>query len=177
MIFDEWAAKNIVSCNLPKGIRQTADVILVEQDEKTNELLSVYDPKGKLTLEKAEHANQKKKICTREKIELHRYQGSDCACLMQDTIDKMSEMLSEVDREISDIYHFLIEHKRLPANKAVKIFYLWYDVLMRRSEIKKYMAALRTGLEPHTYSYSPRTNLYAKLERLVDIEDITKQGD
>jgi hypothetical protein len=171
MVYDEWTAKNIVSSNLPKELKKTAEVILVEQDEKTGTLLKIYDPQNKIRADNAkammDNGTGKKH---RNQIQLHGYRGSDCAALMRDTSDKLSEMLSEVDREISDIYHFLIEHKRLPANKAIQIFYMWYDVLLRRAEVKRYIAALKSGLNPQIYRYVPRTDLYEKLEKMIDVE-------
>ena len=79
----------------------------------------------------------------------------------------MSE-LSRVDRELSDIYHFIQSHGALPAHKGYKLYKAAKATLDERSQIKLKLNAISQAIHNKAEPYTPRTPLYGKLCEELD---------
>lgn len=94
--------------------------------------------------------------------------------------DLLNKMLSQIDLEISDIYHF-IELEKVPVTKWVKIYKLLREKLIERGKIKSEIRTtsvminvfdkefnreeITQNVQLVQYeAYAPRTDIYDKLK-------------
>ena len=90
--------------------------------------------------------------------------------IIDETLGKMLSELSEeqkkMDQELSDIYHFVMIHKKLPAHKGYMIYSILRDTLIKRSDIKERIRKLQIINGRHCAKYTPRTGKYEELTEI-----------
>lgn len=90
---------------------------------------------------------------------------------IDDTLEKIMGELSEaqqkIDLELSDIYHFIMIHKKLPAHKGYIVYSILRDTLIKRSDIKERIRKLQIVKGKQCARYTPRTDKYEELSEIL----------
>lgn len=87
--------------------------------------------------------------------------------ILQTAIEKYAGKVSETDKELSDLYHFVLEHPSLPADKGYRVYSQLKGILSKRSKLKLRLRGLVEVSHKKVEPYRPRTGVYHELEKML----------